>query len=286
MAKATSSTRADLHQEVTSSIIAALKDGNIPWIRPGKSFPTNRVTGNPYHGLNVILLWLRANAMNYPTDRWLTFKQGEALGAHVRKGERGVKCIKYNLFEKKEKDPVTGVTEVKKIPVLMSFTVFNEAQFEELPESAVTVEQARGNLIADLLATGMTVRTDSRIRYDELTDVVSLPEVSAFETEDMYAATLAHLTIHWTGNSARLKRDVTAKPGLNAHAFEEMVAEMGAAFLCAAYGVPSLAHHVDMVRDWLEVLESDKTAVFKAAKHANKAVEFIHEQRVAPAIAV
>lgn len=286
MAKASSSTRPDLHQEVTSSIIAALKDGNIPWIRPGKTFPTNRVTGNPYHGLNVILLWLRANAMNYATDRWLTFKQGEALGAHVRKGEHGVKCIKYNLFEKKEKDPVTGVTEIKKIPVLMSFTVFNEAQFDDLPEAKADEVLARGNLIADLLETKATIREDSRIRYDEPSDVISLPGASAFETEDMYAATLAHLTIHWTGASSRLKRDVTAKPGLNAHAFEEMVAEMGAAFLCAAYGVPSLAHHVDMVRDWLEVLESDKTAVFKAAKLANKAVEFIHEQRAVRAEAV
>lgn len=279
MAKATTkAVKHDLQQEVTNAIIAALQTGTVPWIRPGAGFPTNRTTGAAYHGLNVILLWLRATQMGYPTDRWMTFNQGKAIGAMVRKGEKGVHCIKYSVIEKEEKDPATGKVEVRRIPFLNSFVVFNEAQFDDLPELKDTAAMpARVGLVHDLMQVGANVRVDSRIRYDEATDTVFIPTSDAFETEDMFAATLSHLMVHWTGASSRLKRDVSAKPGLNAHAFEEMVAEIGAAFLCASYGVPSLEHHTDMVKDWLEVLEADKSAVFKAASMAGKAVEYLHE---------
>lgn len=284
MAKAATKSKHDLHKEVTDSIVAALKDGHVTWLRPGSRFPTNYTTDKPYHGLNVILLWLRANQMGFATDRWMTFNQGKALGAQVRKGEKGVHCIKYTIIEKKEKDAATGKESVRRIPFLSSFVVFNEAQFDDLPEKkAETLMEAETNLVQDLMQTGAMVRADSKIRYDVASDTILIPTSDAFETEEMYAATLGHLFIHWTGADHRLKRDVAAKPGLNAHAFEEMVAEMGAAFLCADYGIPSLAHHAEMVADWLEVLEADKTAIFKAASLAGKAVEFIHEQRQAKA---
>lgn len=287
MAKASTSTKPkhDLHQEVTNSIIAALSDGQLPWLRPGAGFPTNRTTGKAYHGLNVILLWLRANQMGFATDRWMTFNQGKALGAQVRKGEKGVHCIKYTIIEKKEKD-ATGKDAIRRIPYLSSFVVFNECQFDDLPElKAQDLAAAEADLVHDLMQTGAAVRVDSRIRYDEASDIIQIPTSDAFETPEMYAATLGHLFIHWTGATSRLKREVAAKPGLNAHAFEEMVAEMGAAFLCAEYGIPSIAHHAEMVKDWLEVLEADKTSIFKAASLAGKAVDFIHEQRQAKAAA-
>ena len=286
MAKTATKPKNDLHQEVTNSIIAALKDGQLPWLRPGSGFPTNRTTGKAYHGLNVILLWLRANQMGFATDRWMTFNQGKALGAQVRKGEKGVHCIKYTIIEKKEKDAVTGKESVRRIPYLSSFVVFNECQFDDLPElKAEEQSSSEADLVNDLMQTGASVRVDSRVRYDEASDTITLPTSEAFETPELYAATLGHLFIHWTGASSRLKREVSAKPGLNAHAFEEMVAEIGAAFLCADYGIPSLAHHTEMVRDWLEVLEADKTAVFKAASLAGKAVDYLHEQRQSKAAA-
>lgn len=269
--------KVDIHREVTDSIIRALKGGTIPWCREGASIPVNLTTGKAYHGLNVFLLWMRASEMGYASDRWLTFKQGEALKAHVRKGEKGVRCIKYTIFEKTEND-AAGRETIKRIPMLSSFTVFHESQFDDMPEMPMVVA-APASLAGALMEVGAHIEVDSNIRYDLAKDCIRMPTSDAFEDEMLYAATLAHQYIHWTGAAGRMERDLSGAVGTPEHAVEEMVAEMGAAFLCAEYGVPTLTYHAEMVEAWLEVLEADKGAVFKAASKASKAVEYLHAQR-------
>lgn len=266
----------DLYQEVTDRIIEALENGTAPWVKPWKSgqyaLPHNGATGRRYSGINVFLLW----ATQYTDNRWYTFKQARAKNGCVRKGEKGTGIIFFKPLVKKDDD---GNEQV--IPLIRGFTVFNHDQIEW--ENEETIEESDIE-ITFVEAENIVNATDAKIRhggdracYNMNTDQISMPELEQFNSEADYWGTMLHELTHWTGHESRKARKFGKRFGDNAYAMEELVAEMGAAYLCAQSGVEGKLQHAEYISSWLKVLKKDKKAVFTAAKQAQQAADFVME---------
>ena len=268
----------DLYIEITDKIVAQLESGTVPWVRPwaagqnGGLLPFNYASKKPYRGINIPLLW--ANV--YPTNGWLTFKQAQDLGAHVRKGERGSMIVFYKPFQVEDRNAGTGESKVRFIPLLRHFTVFNVAQIDGLPESnsAPIVAPESNYPMAESLLTQASIRHGGdRAFYAPSIDAIQLPFKAQFNSEADYYATALHELTHWTGASSRLAREYGKRFGDQAYAREELVAEMGAAFLCAACEIPYQLQHASYIQSWINVLKADKRAVVMAAGAAQKAAD-------------
>lgn len=276
-------TKIDLYQQVTDTIIAQIEQGTLPWLRPWKStapvassLPYNAASKRTYSGVNILTLWASAAAQGFTSSGWMTFKQADALGAHVRKGSKGTQIIFVSTVEKQDKN--TG--EDVRIPILRNYTVFNTDQIEGLPAQAPApvLSPAERHAAADafIAATGAVIRHGGNDAfYSPLGDSITLPVIEAFDTPAHYYATAAHELIHWTGAKHRLDRVFGKRFGDGAYAAEELVAEMGAAFVCAALGIEGNLRHADYVANWLKVLKADKRAIFTAASAASKAADFL-----------
>jgi antirestriction protein ArdC len=273
----------DIYQEVTDRILNALEQGTAPWLKPWDStgldgLPLNASTGRAYNGINILLLWLTAYERSYTDSRWLTFRQAKALGGAVRKGEKGTLVTFWKVFEKKQDDGT-----IDKIPVLKHFTVFNVAQVDGLalteldnhkqPPQGPTYEAAQ----AVLDNSGAQVLHGKPYAYYSPTaDHIGIPPKARFDSIEAYWATLLHELTHWTSHPSRCGRKVEGRFGSDAYAREELVAEMGSAFLCAQVGVPLEGLQHDSYLDhWIRILQEDKRAIIRAASQARKASEFL-----------
>lgn len=285
----------DVYQEVTNTIIAALEQGVAPWNKPwggpggGLALP-RRATGERYRGINVLMLWCAASERGYSNPTWMTFKQAIALKACVRKGEKGTLVVYANAVVKKEENAAGEETE-RKIPFMKGYTVFNVEQIDGLPAEFTPelLPEATRIGAADRLpevdaffdALGADVGHGGGQAYYRISDDrVQLPVFEAFDTAAAYYATRAHEMIHWTRHETRLNRSFGRKTwGDEGYAQEELVAELGAAFICAALGVSSMVRedHASYIHHWLEKLRQDKRYVFQAATHAQRAVDFLQE---------
>jgi antirestriction protein ArdC len=279
-----------LYDEVTTKIITQLEGGRLPWVQPwgraggaALSLPRNGVTGRRYSGVNILLLWGAVIEHGYPSQGWLTFKQALAAGGCVRKGERGTTVVYADRFTpraEQERAAQTG-EEPGKVAFLKRFTVFNLAQCEGLegvdPEPAPLPERQAVPIGEALIAaTGADFRIGGpRAYYDPLFDYVQVPPQPAFGDQINYYRTAFHELSHWTGHGSRLARDQSGVRGGKAYAREELVAEMGAAFVCASLGIVPTVRHADYLGSWLEVLKEDNRAVFRAASQASKAADFL-----------
>ncbi len=292
-------TKADVYTRVTEKIIAALEAGTRPWMKPwqageGALLPL-RGNGQPYRGVNVLLLWAEAVERGYRASTWMTYKQAAELGAHVRKGEKGAMVVYADTIHRTETND-KGEDVERAFGFMKAYTVFNVEQIEGLdagfyPADAVDDEGPAADLIAH--AESFFTRTGAVFRhggssafYAPGPDVIQLPPVQSFRDVESYTATKAHELIHWTGHQDRMAREFGKRYGDRAYAFEELVAEMGAAFLCADLAItPELrGDHADYLASWLEVMKEDKRAIFAAASHAQKAMDFLHGlQAKAPA---
>jgi len=277
----------DLYEAVTARIVAALEAGTPPWIRPWSTDPAdpapcNHATGRPYRGVNVLLLNLQADACGYERNRWLTFRQALALGGHVRKGESGTPVVFFKLKEvRAEAQTPEGEAEARVYPLLRTFTVFNAAQIEGLPADALARPapsewsplEAAENV---LWTSGAEIHHGgSKAFYSPSQDRIQLPPRSAFsEARDYYATALHELT-HWSGHPTRCNRPLMPRQAIEAYAFEELVAEMGAAFLCAQVGIPGRLEHASYIESWLKALRSDKRLIFTAASRAQAATDYL-----------
>ncbi|WP_316014677.1 ArdC family protein [Roseobacter sp. HKCCA0434] len=275
----------DIHQEVTDRIIAALEDGKTPWQCPwvggGSTMPL-RATGQAYRGVNVLMLWARAMQDGYTARRWFTFKQAKELGAQVRKGEKGCKVVYYKVAEREREDG----TEAR-IPFLKSYTVFNAEQIDGLPETCAN-DAAEiplpGTTVSESLQgffrrAGVTLdhSDERRAYYDIKADRVHMPNPETFHSEQGYFATLAHESVHWTGAASRLDRFQTFNTKKDL-AREELVAEIGAAMLCAMLGIENdYDQNAAYLDSWLDCLREDKRAIFKAATAAQAGADFVME---------
>ncbi len=283
----------DLYSRVTNAIIADLENGVRPWIKPwsaehlaGRITRPLRSTGEPYSGINVVLLWAEAVACGYTAPIWITFRQALALGGHVRKGEKGSTVVYANRIVRTEAGD-DGQDVERQIPFLKAYTVFNVEQVEGLPshfyataEPQLDPAQRIAHADAFFAATGADIRHGGNQAYYALQpDYVQTPPFECFADPESYYATLAHECTHWTRHPTRLDRDFGRKRwGDDGYAREELVAELGAAFLCADLGLELTprADHASYIASWLEVLKDDRRFIFTAAAHAQRAADYLH----------
>jgi antirestriction protein ArdC len=306
---AAASDHVNLYDEVTRRIIAELEAGRLPWVQPwgqaGGShtgLPRNALSGRSYSGVNILLLWGAVIAHGYPTQGWLTFRQAFEAGGCVRKGERGTMIVHADRFiPEAEKARLRGAREgegkgegdratlpgddahaPRSVPFLKRFTVFNVAQSDGLraglggdlpPLPECEIVPVAEHLIA---ASGVDVRIGgARAFYAPALDFVQVPPQPAFFHQIDYYRTCLHELTHATGHASRLGRDLGGGFGSKAYAREELVAELGSAFLCAALGIVPTVRHADYVGSWLEVLREDNRAIFRAASAASKAADWL-----------
>ncbi|ATF95453.1 DNA primase TraC [Cedecea neteri] len=273
----------DVYQTVTDSIIEALEMGVKPWMCPWKrngmvsGIPSNLSTGTAYSGINIMLFWCSAAKPGFNDSRWLTYKQAQEQGAHVRKGEIGTTGIFYKMLEKEIDDG-----QIERIPMVKSFTVFNVEQIDGLSLGEGAVPQAGEAFDPLPYVETLFQRTGADITergqqacYRPITDEIWLPERHLFDDAANFYATGLHELVHWSGARSRLNREKEGRFGSEGYAFEELIAELGSAFLMADLGVRGEVQHGSYIASWLKALRGDKRYIFKAASAASKAHCFL-----------
>lgn len=285
----------DLHQIVTDRIVAELEAGTVPWIRPWSSeidpHPRNAVSQRYYRGINNLLLGMESALHGYASNQWLTFKQALDVGAHVRKGEKACQVVFYKLLDvagdKSANTDDNSTAKGKRLPLLRLFHVFNVAQLDDLPERLTPMPPASdlgqwdASALAEqiLTASGAVIcHQGQRAFYRRSDDQIHLPERSSFAEAGGYYATALHEVIHSTGHDTRLNRQFGQRFDDAAYAAEELIAEIGAAFLCAYCRIDGQLQHASYIESWLRVLRQDKRAIFSAAAQSQKASDFVLEK--------
>jgi antirestriction protein ArdC len=283
----------DLYQEVTDTIIQQLEKGTLPWHAPwiGGScgnvlgLPKNVSTSKKYQGINIILLWTASIENGFFSTEWGTFKQWSEKEEFIRKGEKGSTIVYYDTFEKE----VDG--EIKNIPFLKSSVVFNRCQLSSFKQKEYVYDPLLPLLIESVdLVEDFVANTQAVIEYgangacySRVTDTIHMPAMEQFISTDRttateaYYSTLLHELTHWSGSPTRMNRVKGKKFGDDKYAFEELVAEFGAAFLCADFNITSSSHadHADYIDGWLSVLKRNKHFLVTAASEASKAVGYL-----------
>lgn len=276
--------KTDVYQTVTNSIIEALERGVKPWVCPWKrngavsGIPSNFSTGKAYTGMNIMLLWCSAAKHGFQDPRWLTYHQATEQGAQVRKGETGTTGIFYKTLEKEN-----DAGELERIPMLKTFTVFNIEQTdglnldEDIGPQPVTEFDPLPDVEALFQRTGANINErGQQAFYQPSTDEIWLERYLFADAANFYATGL-HELVHWTGAKSRLDRGKGGKFGSESYAFEELIAELGCAFLMADLGVSGEVQHESYIASWLKTLKDDKRYIFQAASAASKAHRFLME---------
>jgi antirestriction protein ArdC len=284
--------RANLYDEITDKIITELEAGRVPWVQPWGTaaakaplaMPTNASTSRRYSGVNVLILWGAVIDRGFTGQSWLTFRQALSLGGHVRKGERGTTVVYADRFvpgDEKKRGAETG-DKAQAIPFLKRFTVFNTDQVDDLPPEVATVAppplpgMIEPRVEALIKATGIDFRIGgNRAFYVSSADYVQVPPPAAYFEPINWHRTALHELGHATGHRSRLDRDMSGSFGSKKYAFEELIAELCAAFSCASLGIAPTVRHADYIGSWLEVLREDNRAIVRAASKASKATEYL-----------
>jgi antirestriction protein ArdC len=286
-----------LQQAVTDRIISKIEEGGLSaWVKPwidianaDRAMPYNFKTGDEYKGINIFVLLVGAMENGYSHNSWLTFDQAIAMGGSVRKGEKSQHCIRYGVYDKKSKDG--NKEDTKQSAFIKPFYLFNIEQIDgiEVPAIIAKTPKSVSERIKDIEA---LVQTEcdltnlgfgiggNRAYYHRGIDLIKMPE-GEFVTDDDYAATLAHELTHATGHSKRTGRrailEAKFKDDSKAlYAFEELCAEMGAAMICAEYGiVGDHLQHESYIDSWFNALKRDPSMLLSAASHASKAHRYL-----------
>ncbi len=275
----------NLHSEITAKILEALRAGALPWRQQWTSkgagqMPRNAVTNRAYSGVNVVLLWQTAQERCYLSPKWLTFKQAIDAGGNVRKGEKGTTVVFVSTIDREDEETGKRI----KIPFLKAYTVFNVAQCDGLQLDAPAPVAIRNEDQRDELADAFMASTGARITHGEarayyrpIEDRVNLPPFETFESASAYYCTAFHELTHWTGAAQRLDRVKGKRYGDREYSFEELVAELGAAFCCAEFGFDNaeLANSAAYIEGFIKLLEDHDRAFIAAASAASKAVEYM-----------
>jgi len=281
-------TQADIRASVTNKIVAALQSGAVPfwrqtWAKGEHSGqPTNAVSRKPYRGINWALLTLEGHNSKW----WATYNQWRSLGGQVRRGEKATQIILYKPVTKKTIND-DGEEKINSWPLMKTWSVFHSSQIDgDIGQFQDTQKPDDGTTFVDygpaeevFASTRATLRFGGdRAYYSPSGDFIQLPPKTSFEKAHEYYGVLAHETVHWSGHESRLNRlSKFARFGNESYAVEELVAELGAAYLLSEVGVPQsddLSNTVSYLNHWVRVLERDHTAIFTAASAASKAVDF------------
>jgi len=270
------------YERITSEIVAELESGTVPWDRPWSTFgaPRNAVSGKDYRGINTLLLTLNS----FADPRFVTFRQAKVLGGHVRALEKGQRVVYFNMLTSKTEKTKAG--DAKAFPMLKIYTVFNVSQCEGLDIPALETSPrtvtpvAAAEAIADGYPAGPSVDwTSGQASYRPSTDHVSMPPQGAFISDGARYSTLFHELTHSTGHESRLNRPtLTSQMGYGSETYgrEELVAELGAAFLMGAAGLePEIARSASYIKGWIKALRDDSKAIVSAASKAQKASDHI-----------
>jgi len=277
-----------IYDRVTNKIVADLEQGVRSWARPwtggnpdGFSRPL-RWEGTPYSGINVLILWEQQIDKGYDSPYWMTFNQAMQLGGCVRKGEKATQVVYANKIVRQDE---ADAEKTKRISFLKTYNVFSANQCESLPAKyqlqVVSLPKAERVDIAEqfVQAAGALVRHGgNNAYYSRSTDHIQMPHREVFNDKESYVATVCHELTHWTGNEKRLNREFGKRFGDEKYSAEELVAELGAAFLCADLQItPEVRDdHAQYIGHWLRILKGDSRAIFTAASAASKAAEYLH----------
>lgn len=302
----------ETYQEITNQILDGLhKVDSGKWDQPWPSAlarPSNRHTGHAYSGVNVVTLLMMQAMGGYSSSEWLTYKQAQKEGGHVKKGESGTKVVYFNLWEREyvvnehgdeldnvdpdnlsdgELDAKGWSIESETLPIWKTYSVFNVEQCEGI-ETSTQETRHDGERIQEIETwvegTGIPVREGYGLAsYNVDKDRVKMPDFETFDSGPDYYKTLFHEMIHATGHEERCDRDMEGSFGSKGYAAEELVAELGSVFLCADHGIQSegltsdITNSKQYVKSWINLLESDEYAIFKASSEAKSAVEWMHD---------
>ncbi|MGN6374715.1 MAG: ArdC family protein [Sphingomonas sp.] len=282
--------RQSLYAEVTARVIAELEEGRLPWVQPWDAaacpcaMPANAVTGRRYSGINILILWAGVISSGYRSQRWVTYRQAQAAGGNVRKGERGTTVCYADRFTPRDEQAkaIDEDREARTIAFLKRFTVFNVDQCEGVPDTMATTPAVRQETemlpaVRSLIeASGADFRVGGgEAYYSPKGDYVAVPPQAAFGEPINWYRTALHELGHWTGHPTRLDRDQRGRFGSADYAREELVAEMASAFACASLAICPTVRHADYIASWLKVLRDDDHAIFRAASAASKAADYL-----------
>ena len=274
----------DIYQEVTNQIISDLEKGLPVWEKPWEKgfmgFPINTFSKSFYSGVNTLILWLRQSRTGFETSQWITFLQVKKLGGSIKRGEKATQIVFYKKLVITDKES----EEEKTIPLLKTHAVFNLSQTEGLEHLIKKPSSKEKVLFQDVEKAEELIKESKadisfafvdRACYLPAEDKILMPKKEQFKTQEGFYSTMFHELSHWTAHKSRLERPMRGKKGSKAYAFEELVAEISASFICCHLGFEYSTQHSAYVKNWLEVLKEDKKAIFRASSQAQKATEFI-----------
>ena len=291
----------DVYQQITDQILAAIDAGGgpveMPWHRSGvmTNRPVNAFTGQTYQGVNIVSLWAAASLNAFNSGHWATFKQWRCLGAHVRKNEKGSPIVFYKPYvagvsgHEAGGNAAGGRSDTPNLPVrwfARASWAFNAEQVEGWSPPRPAMRSPAEIVSA---AEAFVHRTGAVIHhggdgacYRPALDIIEMPARDAFtgtttsSATQSYYAVLFHELTHWSGHRSRLDRQLASRFGEAAYAMEELIAELGASFLCADCSIANhpRADHARYIASWLEVLQDDKRAIFTATRKASEAANF------------
>ena len=297
----------DVYSRITEKIIADLEAGVRPWAKPwnaehaaGRINKPLRHNGQAYSGINVLMLWSAACDRGFASPIWMTYRQAKEYSGQVRKGENGELVVYANKLIREDEDPETGEEKKRAIPFLKGYTVFNVEQIDGLPEKYYELAEPVLDPVSRIskaekffAATGVSIKHGgNRAFYAVGPDYIQMPPFECFQNAESYYSTLGHEATHATRHKSRLDRSFGRKRwGDEGYAAEELVAELGACFLCADLGIALEPRddHAAYLKSWLKVLRNNTRAIFTAASHAQRAAEYLHSlqpQTEQPGIAV
>jgi antirestriction protein ArdC len=276
-----------LFERITAQIVAAIESGpgryEMPWHRWGGALgqPINAITGRPYRGANVLQLWLTAELEGYPCGRWATLRQWSAAGGKVRKSERATPVVFWKTTTATSDKPDDEADPAPRL-IGRCYYLFNEAQVENVQPrehvSRLSPDQRIAAAESFIAATGADIRHGGdRALYSPASDQICLPNFEQFRDPLGYYAVASHELVHWSGAKHRLDRELGGRFGAHSYAAEELVAEIGAAFIAAQLGLTLKPRddHASYVSSWLQVLRNDSRAILTAAAKAQEAVDYL-----------
>lgn len=284
----------DIYQEITNRIVHEMEKGRLPWERPWSKddcapvgtfgVPMNAATGRAYRGINICMLWAAAATMGSDDLRFMTFKQAKAAGGNVIKGSKGFKIFFFKKLEI-ERENDKGDTIKAQIPMLREFTVFHISQIDGLTKAKQPQEIDLDampediNELAEAVDCELIISGDQAF-YSPAYDRVNMPPIDSFKEQNGFRSVFYHELTHWTGHHTRMSREFGAR-GTDKYAREELVAELGAAFICAEFGIDYTTNHAAYLQSWIKALKNDKRMIFQAASAAQKAVDWLRAAAIA-----
>jgi antirestriction protein ArdC len=246
--------------------------------------PFNAASGHRYQGINPLLLWRASHVKGYRHPGWIGYQQARERGGYVRKGEKATLVVYASTFTPKE-DWGKAEEDQRKIPFLKWRDVFNVEQTANLPASMTSLPDPRP-LSEAIAGVDVFLRTigarvvhgGDRAAYSPVLDRIVLPEPGDFKSAPDYYATSLHEHVHWTGHESRLNRDLSGRFGDASYAAEELVAELGAAYLSATLSIPGKLQHAEYIGNWITLLHHDSRAIFTAASKGAEAARYLEEK--------